>query len=138
AQSKTKSVEKCLEKELAKLERWRAGVLALESAIQEMSDEMDALEKNYSELMSQISFEVQPPAPKMDPVPKGPPISLRALIEAEEDKEQLETRKKLLQNGLKDMAKNLFGAASEHLQAAREEHKDHLTRMSKKKRKNED
>eukprot|EP00959_Pyramimonas_sp_CCMP1952_P188212 3935967-Pyramimonas_sp.AAC.1 len=49
-----------------------------------MSDEMDALEKNYSELMSQISFEVQPPAPKMDPVPKGPPISLRALIEAEE------------------------------------------------------
>eukprot|EP00959_Pyramimonas_sp_CCMP1952_P137531 2878539-Pyramimonas_sp.AAC.1 len=93
-----------------------------------MSDEMDALENNYSELVSQISSEVQPRAPKKDPVPKGPSISLRAAAEAEEvnfileddlledlpkeyemspqDKEQLETRKKLLQNGLKDMAKN--------------------------------
>eukprot|EP00959_Pyramimonas_sp_CCMP1952_P269344 5630755-Pyramimonas_sp.AAC.1 len=51
-----------------------------------------------------------------------------------EDKEQLESRKAQLRAGLKDMAKQLFGNASSHLEAARREHQGHLKRLSKKKR----
>eukprot|EP00959_Pyramimonas_sp_CCMP1952_P342658 7178959-Pyramimonas_sp.AAC.1 len=51
-----------------------------------------------------------------------------------EDKEQLESRKAQLRSGLKDMATQLFGNASSHLEAARREHPEHLKRLSKNKR----
>ena len=48
-----------------------------------MADEMDGLEKHYSELVSQISLEVAV-VKQQKPAPEGPTVSLRALVEASE------------------------------------------------------
>jgi len=120
-----------------------------------MSDELDGYEKNYTELVEQISLECSAP-PLVQKRSSGPTISLRDLVEGKElsfeldddlcvtmpteyemsteDQEQMEKRKIQLREGLQEMAKTLFGKASEHFESARKEHLEHVTRMSKKKR----
>ncbi|CAK0807919.1 unnamed protein product, partial [Prorocentrum cordatum] len=81
-QSKIRQVEKKLDKEISKLERWREATTMLEASIQEMADELDGHERQYSELVEQISLEV---ASSVQPKQStGPIISLRDLVEGKE------------------------------------------------------
>eukprot|EP00959_Pyramimonas_sp_CCMP1952_P087693 1834888-Pyramimonas_sp.AAC.1 len=68
--------------EIAKLERWREATEALGASIQEMADELDGFERQYSELVEQISMEVAPPSQHKNAT--GPTISLRDLVEGKE------------------------------------------------------
>ena len=57
---------------------------------------------------------------------------------SESDQTQIEERKRLLQSGFKELAKKLLGEAATEFRQARDEHRQHLARMSKKKRRTEE